>query len=131
MQRQAVLHWNRRLECLNRISQKALERSLGCFFSCSNFRRKCRATGEVELCYPSCGMTDFNSFGAEYRGATFVGVERQSLHQVKGQKPCPVYCRSDNKYWVLLAANARVYRLRHQKKQNSGEERKDNESFKA
>ena len=32
MQRQAVLHWNRRLECLNRISQKALERSLGCFF---------------------------------------------------------------------------------------------------
>lgn len=26
----------------------------------------------------------FNSFGAEYRGATFVGVERQSLHQVKG-----------------------------------------------
>ena len=29
-------------------------------------------------------MTDFNSFGAEYRGATFVGVERQSLHQVKG-----------------------------------------------
>ena len=29
-------------------------------------------------------IADFNSFGAEYRGATFVGVERQSLHQVKG-----------------------------------------------
>ena len=29
-------------------------------------------------------VADFNSFGAEYRGATFVGVERQSLHQVKG-----------------------------------------------
>lgn len=87
MQRQAVLHWNRRLECLNRISQKALERKSWVLFSCSNFRRKCRATGEVELCYPSCGMTDFNSFGAEYRGATFVGVERQSLHQVKGRSP--------------------------------------------
>ena len=87
MQRQAVLHWNRRLECLNRISQKALERKSWVLFSCSNFRRKCRATGEVELCYPSCGMTDYNSFGAEYRGATFVGVERQSLHQVKGRSP--------------------------------------------
>lgn len=32
MQRQAVLHWNRRLECLNRISQKALREVLGAFF---------------------------------------------------------------------------------------------------
>ena len=32
-------------------------------------------------------MTDSNSFGAEYSGATFVGVERQSLHQVKGRSP--------------------------------------------
>ena len=59
-------------------------------------------------------MTDFNSFGAEYRGATFVGVERQSLHQVKGRSPAQfIVVATIN--WALLAANARVYRLRHQK----------------
>lgn len=129
MQRQAVLHWNRRLECLNRISQKALERSLGCFFMLK-FPQECRATGEVELCYPSCGMTDFNSFGAEYRGATFVGVERQSLHQVKGRSPA--------QFIVVATISTGYYLPQTQgfigsaiKKQNSGEERKDNESFKA
>ena len=68
-------------------------------------------------------MTDFNSFGAEYRGATFVGVERQSLHQVKGRSPAQFIVVDDNKYWVLLAANARVYRLRHRKKTKSVERR--------
>ena len=121
MQRQAVLHWNRRLECLNRISQKALERKSWVLFSCSNFRRKCRATGEVELCYPSCGMTDFNSFGAEYRGATFVGVERQSLHQVKGRSPAQfiVVAPISTGYYMFTGTAIRVTVLRAVPKRGS------------
>ena len=84
MQRQAVLHWNRRLECLNRISQKALERSLGCFFHAQISVGNAEQPKKLNCVIRLVGMTDFNSFGAEYRGATFVGVERQSLHQVKG-----------------------------------------------
>lgn len=75
-------------------------------------------------------MTDFNSFGAEYRGATFVGVERQSLHQVKGRSPA--------QFIVVATISTEYYLPQTQgfigsaiKKQNSGEERKDNESFKA
>ena len=84
MQRQAVLHWNRRLECLNRISQKALERSLECFFHAQISVGNAEQPKKLNCVIRLVGMTDFNSFGAEYRGATFVGVERQSLHQVKG-----------------------------------------------
>ena len=87
MQRQAVLHWNRRLECLNRISQKALERSLGCFFHAQISAGNAEQPKKLNCVIRLVGMTDFNSFGAEYRGATFVGVERQSLHQVKGRSP--------------------------------------------
>lgn len=75
-------------------------------------------------------MTDFNSFGAEYRGATFVGVERQSLHQVKGRSPAQ---------FIVVATISTGYYLPQtqgftappSKNKNSGEERKDNESFKA
>lgn len=41
------------------------------------------------------------------RGRAFIRSRAEALPST--------YCRSDNKYWVLLAANARVYRLRRQK----------------
>ena len=50
----------------------------------------------------------FNSFGAEYRGATFVGVERQSLQQVKGGSHYPVNDACVIKYWVLPDAKKQV-----------------------
>lgn len=55
----------------------------------------------------------FNSFGAEYRGATFVGVERQSLHQVKGGSLAQFIVGFDNKYWVLLVEKISSNWLRH------------------
>ena len=130
MQQWAVLHWNRRLECLNRISQKALERSLECFFHAQIFAENAGQPEKLDCVIRPVGMTDFNSFGAEYRGATFVGVERQSLHQVKGG--------SLAQFIVVATISTGYYLPQMQgfigfavKKQNSGEERNDNESFKA
>ena len=76
-------------------------------------------------------MTDFNSFGAEYRGATFVGVERQSLHQVKGRSPAQFIVVATISTGCCFAANARVYRLRHQKNKTVERREKTMKSFKA
>ncbi len=54
------------------------------------------------------GIADFNSFGAEYRGATFGGVERQSLHQVKGGSLAQFIVVATISNGLLLVANARV-----------------------
>ncbi len=76
-------------------------------------------------------MTDFNSFGAEYRGATFVGVERQSLHQVKGRSPAQFIVVATISTGYITCRKRKGLSAPPSKKQNSGEERKDNESFKA
>ena len=39
-------------------------------------------------------------------GNSLPGVKGRPLSG-QGRKPCPVNCRCDNSYWVLLAANAR------------------------
>ena len=65
MQRQAVLHWNRRLECLNRISQKALERSLGCFF-------------HAQISTPSEQSTEVQPL-SELRGRAFIRSRAEAL----------------------------------------------------
>ena len=45
---------------------------------------------------------------AEYRGATFVGVERQGLHQVKGGSLAQFIVVATISTGLLLVANARV-----------------------
>ena len=47
-------------------------------------------------------------FIAKFRGATFDGVERQSLQQVKGGSHCPVNDACVIKYWVLPDAKKQV-----------------------
>lgn len=55
----------------------------------------------------------FNSFGAEYRGATFVGVERQSLHQVKGGSLAQFIVVSTISTGLLLVEKISSNWLRH------------------
>ena len=50
----------------------------------------------------------FFCFGAEYRGATFDGDERQSRQQVKGGSHYPVNDACVIKYWVLPDAKKQV-----------------------
>ena len=47
-------------------------------------------------------------FKGEFRGATFDGVERQSLQQVKGGSHYPVNDACVIKYWVLPDAKKQV-----------------------
>ena len=58
--------------------------NLECFFHAQISVGNAEQPKKLNCVIRLVGIADFNSFGAEYRGATFVGVERQSLHQVKG-----------------------------------------------
>ena len=69
--------------------------------------RKCFVCGSMKngVCFREGGSAFFYARSAE-DGNSLPGLRGGPLSG-QGRKPCPVNCRCDNSYWVLLVANAR------------------------